>query len=441
MYDINNNENNNQMKSNENAYHPNFENTNATSEWKVYENQPQNQAQHQAYSGTFASSEFDFQPDAKKQKNKKSNKGKVAALILSCMVLSAGCGFGGTLLAQQLNPNSTQKLPVLTQSLVNTSNQDGAASSVAEVAAATAGTVVEITTESVTGNNFMQQYTTTGAGSGVIITADGYIITNHHVIEDARTIKVTLRNGTSYDAKLVGTDEQSDIAVIKIEETGLTPAVLGDSDTLTVGELAVAIGNPLGQLGGTVTDGIISALDREITVQGQTMHLLQTSAAINPGNSGGGLFNSKGELIGIVNAKTLEAGIEGLGFAIPINKAKEIATELIENGYVTGRVQLGVSLIEIQDEQTAMQYQVRDLGVYIAQVNANSDAYYGGLKAGDLIKKLNGKDVASNEDVKSVIDESSVGDVLTFVVSRNGKEQTVEITLTEYNSNANKFVS
>lgn len=425
------------MDPNENGYNPNREPEQPNpSQWETYESySPNSNPGYQSFQSAPAG---DFEAVPAK---KKSNKGKIAALILAGMILSAGCGFAGNLLVEKINPSSSEKLPVLTQSVVNTSNQDGNTSTVADVAAATASTVVEITTETVTRNQFMQQYTTTGAGSGVIITEDGYIITNHHVIDGASTIKVTLRSGESYDAKLVGSDAESDIAVVKIEKTGLTSAVLGDSDKLVVGELAVAIGNPLGQLGGSVTEGVISALDREITVEDQTMHLLQTSAAINPGNSGGGLFNSNGELIGIVNAKTSEAGIEGLGFAIPVNKAKEVATELMENGYVTGKVKLGVSLVEILSEDVARQYQVDELGVYIAQVNANSDAYYGGLRAGDLIKQLNGKDVSESDDVKSVVEESSVGDVLKFVVSRNGEEQTVEVTLTEYNSNANKFVS
>jgi serine protease Do len=192
-------------------------------------------------------------------------------------------------------------------------------------------------------------------------------------------IEVTLNNGDVYAASLIATDSKTDLAVIKIETTGLTAAILGDSDALVVGEDAIAIGNPLGELGGTVTNGIISALDREVTVEGQKMNLLQTNAAINPGNSGGGLFNAKGELIGIVSAKSSGTDIEGLGFAIPVNDVKEVVVQLIEKGYVAGRPALGVSVIDINSIQLAMQYGVSQYGVYIAEVLEDSAAEKAGL--------------------------------------------------------------
>lgn len=370
----------------------------------------------------------------------KSKKGRTLALILACMILSAGCGFAGSYAAQKYYSNEIDPSPaVITQSLVNTSDVNAEKGELSAVAASTKDSVVEITTRNVTTNTFLQQYVTEGAGSGVVITEDGYIITNHHVINGASEILVRLTNGEEYTAKLIGSDEESDIAVIKIEASGLSTAVIGDSDQLAVGETCVAIGNPLGELGGTVTEGIISALDREINIEGQDMTLLQTSAAINPGNSGGGLFNAKGELIGIVNAKTSSSGIEGLGFAIPINTAKDVAEELIENGYVTGKVQLGVQLLTISDEQTALQYRVSETGVYIAQVNANSDAYYGGLQVGDRIVSVNGKEITTADEVKEIVENSSVGDNLEFVVARGNKTQNLTVTLTEYNSNLSAF--
>lgn len=193
--------------------------------------------------------------------------------------------------------------------------------SVAEVVKNVADTVVEITTTNVVTDRFYGQYITSGAGSGVIISENGYIITNHHVIDGARTITVRLTDGSEFSAKLVGSDADTDIAVLKIQATGLSYAVMGSSASLVVGQEVVAIGNPLGSLGGTVTDGIISALDRTVVVDGHKMTLMQTNAAINPGNSGGGLFNRAGELIGIVNAKQADTGIEGLGFAVPIDVA------------------------------------------------------------------------------------------------------------------------
>lgn len=203
-------------------------------------------------------------------------------------------------------------------------------------------------------------------------------------------------------------------------------------DKLSVGDLAVAIGNPLGELGGTVTEGIISALDREITVENQPMTLLQTSAAINPGNSGGGLFNGKGELIGIVNAKTSASGIEGLGFAIPVNTAKPVIEDLIQKGYVTGRIKLGVSFIDIQDQTTAMRYRVNDLGTYVYQVNDGSDADKAGLLTGDLVEEIDGTKITFSSQIKEMMADYSVGDKMKIKVLRDGKEVTVTVTFTEY---------
>ena len=359
---------------------------------------------------------------------------KMIAIILAGMIVATGCGFGGSLLAQQLSGNSTSTPSVLKQSVVNTSDKENAGdgTSVSDIAAATENSVVEITTEVAQTNQFMQQYTASGAGSGVIVTSDGYIVTNNHVIDGASKITVRLKNGESYSATLVGTDETTDLAVIKIDEKDLQAVTLGDSDQLAVGDLAVAIGNPLGELGGTVTEGIISALDREITIENQTMTLLQTSAAINPGNSGGGLFNGKGELIGIVNAKTSASGIEGLGFAIPVNTAKPVIEDLIENGYVTGRIKLGVSFLDIQDQETAMRYRVNDLGTYVYQVNDGSDADKAGLLTGDLVKSIDGTEITSSSEIKSLMNDYSVGDQMNITVQRDNKEVTVTVTFTEY---------
>lgn len=218
------------------------------------------------------------------------------------------------------------------------------------------------------------------AGSGVILSADGYIVTNNHVVAGADSIAVRTRDGQSYTARLVGADSDTDLAVLKIEAGDLPPVVLGSSETLVVGETAVAIGNPLGELGGTVTSGIISALSREVTIDNQTMTLLQTNAAINPGNSGGGLFNSKGELIGVVNAKYAKEGVEGLGFAIPIDAAKPVIEQLISQGYVSGRVATGFTPIDLTDEAAAMRYRVSRTGVYVYQVTTSTD----GFQSGDL---------------------------------------------------------
>lgn len=294
-------------------------------------------------------------------------------------------------------------------------------------------TVVEITTEiASSGSNPFQQYVQQGAGSGVIMTSDGYIITNNHVIEGASTITVKTVDGSEYDAKLIGRDAQTDLAVIKIEANDLPAATFGNSNELKVGDIAIAIGNPLGSLGGTVTTGIISALNREITIENETMTLLQTDAAINPGNSGGGLFDEAGNLIGIVNAKQSSAGIEGLGFAIPISDAVEILDELVRNGTVTNRPALNVSLYDYTDTSLYGNSKYSD-GVYIVQIIDGGAADQAGLKVNDQIIRFNGKDVSSTSEVKKELRSLKIGDRVPITVVRDGKEIETEITLSSNN--------
>ena len=332
-----------------------------------------------SYSSGSYYSGYDEEPKKKGSGNTKV----IAAAMVCSIILSGAAGFGGGILASRFTESeSVQDTPSSSISssmapsspaeanTVNTTVSSGAMS-IAEIAAATANSVVEITTESVvTGGGFwVQQYVASGAGSGVILSEDGYIATNNHVIENATSVTVRLHNGESYEAQIIGADSEKDVALIKIDATGLTPAKIGDSDALVVGEDTVAVGNPLGQLGGTVTNGIVSALDREITIDGQTMNLLQTNAAINPGNSGGGLFNEKGELVGLVVAKSAGSDLEGLGFAIPINDVMEVVEQLKEFGYVTGKPYLGISLVDINTVQRAMQYGVNRAGVYVMEVD------------------------------------------------------------------------
>ena len=272
----------------------------------------------------------------------------------------------------------------------------------------------------------MGQYIASGAGSGVIVRADGYIITNSHVIAGAKDITVRLKNGESYAATLSGRDIRSDLAVLKIEATDLQPVTFGDSSSLTVGELAVVIGNPLGELGGTVTEGIISALDREIVVEGETMYLLQTSAAVNPGNSGGGLFNSRGQLVGLINAKSGGFNIEGLGFAIPVNTVQENMNQLIIHGYVTGRAALGVRLAEITDPEMAYYYQVDQPGVYILEAVEQN-----GLQNGDRIISIDGQVITETVQVRKILDQHEVGDRVILRIDRHNSELALPITLVE----------
>ena len=376
------------------------------------------------------------QPPAPREKPRRDRrKSAFAAVMAACMVFSLGCGFGGGYLASRLNSTASSSgapggQPVFYQSVSNNTNKGSL--SVAEVAAKAADSVVEINTETVSSSFYGGQRVSQSAGSGVILSADGYIVTNNHVVAGADSITVRTRDGKSYAANLVGTDPDTDLAVLKIEASGLTPAVLGSSDDLVVGETAVAIGNPLGELGGTVTSGIISALSREVTIDNQTMTLLQTNAAINPGNSGGGLFNSNGELVGVVNAKYAKEGVEGLGFAIPINTAKPVIEQLISQGYVSGRVDTGFTPIDLTDEATAMQYRVSRTGVYVYEVTTNTD----GFQSGDLLLSIDGKDIDSMSDYNAALQGRSVGDQLAVVVLRGNRQLPLTLTLRDANASA-----
>ena len=265
----------------------------------------------------------------------------------------------------------------------------------------------------------------------MIISEDGYIVTNNHVVEGANKITVRDKDGNEYAAELIGTDAKTDLAVIKVNANNLSAAVLGNSASLSVGDEAIAIGNPLGELGGTVTRGIISALDREINIDGQAMTLLQTDTAINKGNSGGGLFNSQGQLIGIVNAKSSGSSVEGLGFAIPIDTAKPVIESLITSGYVTGRPQLGVSMVNITDEMSAFQSGVDELGVYVAKVNRGSAAEEAGLEIKDRIISVEGKEISTSDEIAKIIDGKKVGDTIKIVVERDRKKVSLNATLKE----------
>ena len=376
------------------------------------------------------------QPQPQKPKS-----GVPAAAIIAISVvlaLMAGLfgGFGGAFVAGRLNKATGDGGTAVMYRSVTLKDENGdtvkTAMTVGQVADTAKDSVVEITTEAVATGSFMMQYVTQGAGSGVILTADGYIVTNNHVINGATSISVRTTDGKSYDAKIVGADEKSDLAVIKIDASGLTPAMFGDFSECKVGDTVVAIGNPLGELGGTVTDGIISALDRQITIDGNIMTLIQTNTAINPGNSGGGLFNTSGQLIGIVNAKSAGSDVEGLGFAIPVSAAQSVINDLIEHGYVTGRIDTGIEVIAINDFQTAMYYRVSEAGLYVYSVTNDSKAAQAGFKPGDLIKSIDGKAITTEEEYEELIDSHAVGDTLSVIVSRGGREHTFTLELTEY---------
>ncbi len=378
-----------------------------------------------------------YQPETPKKPGGMGPKG-IIALVIACAVLFTAVGFGGGWIwrhnmqgSQTASADSSatdeDSTPTSDELALRMAQTEEGALTTPEIVEKTADSVVEITTETVQTGTMLQQYISSGAGSGVIVTEDGYIITNHHVIENATSITVTLHNGESYPATLVGLDNQLDVALLKIEASGLTPASIGTSSDLLVGQTVVAIGNPLGQLGGTVTQGILSAKDRNITLDGETMTLLQTDAAVNPGNSGGGLFDAQGNLIGLVVAKSSGDDVEGLGFAIPIDNVVEVLDDLKEYGYVTGRVSLGVTLIDINTDQMAWMYRVSEMGTYIYSMTEGSAADEAGLQPGDRIISVNGTDIESIDDLKALLENVSVGDSLQFEISRSGQTMTLEV--------------
>ncbi|OLR56263.1 hypothetical protein BHK98_09415 [Hornefia porci] len=303
----------------------------------------------------------------------------------------------------------------------------------------TSDSVVSITTESMSTDAWAQNYVTKGAGSGVIIQSNGYIITCNHVIEGASKVTVTLKNKKTYTATVVGTDSDNDIAVLKIRATGLSAATYGNSSKLQVGDQVVAIGNPLGELSNTATTGIISALNRNLTIDGKKLNLLQTDASINPGNSGGALFNSSGNLVGIVVAKSSGSDVEGLGFAIPINKAAKIAKQIIKTGKSTssgssnssstsGDAAIGVTVTELSESE-AKSSGYDAAGVYISSVTS-AYARSAGLESGDRIAAVDGTSVSSLTALKSALKKHSPGDKAKITIVRDGKKHTVSVRLT-----------
>lgn len=320
-----------------------------------------------------------------------------------------------------------------------TSNESGdlvtsagqAYNSISEVYYAVADSVVEITTETVQTSLWMGQYVSTGAGSGVIIDKSGLIVTNHHVIDGASNVWVRLTDGSTYKATLIGYDKAADLAVIKISvsDKELLAAPLGCSNDLVVGEDVVAIGNPLGSLGGTLTTGIISATERNITIDGEDMVLLQTNAAINPGNSGGGLFNMAGQLIGVVNAKAGGDDVEGLGFAIPVDYAHKVMEDLINYGYVRGIVDHGLILLDVTEQNLPSAY--RKYGITSVGVVILDSQYSDELEFGDTVLSINNQSIDSSSDVDLIVKSFSIGDEITISVKRGKNVIDVKMTLQE----------
>ena len=382
-----------------------------------------------------------------KKNKKKGGAGKVIALLLACALVGGGAGVGGAYLYSQslAARNSTviyeEDRPQV-RTVVNTNN--GQPMTPEQLYAANLDSCVGITVNT-TVNIFGQTTTSAASGSGFVLTQDGYIATNYHVIESAVndssvTIQVSFANGDKYDAKLVGGEKDNDVAVLKIEATGLTRVTLGDSDKLVVGESVYAIGNPLGELTYSLTDGIVSALDRLITTgengDSTTLNVLQTNCAINPGNSGGPLFDSYGNVIGITTAKYTQSSsgvsAEGLGFALPINDVKDILTDLMEHGYVTGKPYLGIQVMNVSSE--AQRYGI-SAGAAVSSVAQGSCAEKAGLKANDIITAIDDTAIDSSSALTAALTTGyKAGDTATLTVIRDRQELKLTVTFDEKNA-------
>ena len=373
------------------------------------------------------------------EKPKKSRMaGKVVALALSCALVGGCLGVGGTVWAANGGGAGEPTSLLLgdhsrvNASAVMTANVDtGKQLSLSEVYTANVNSVVGIRADITTTNYWGYQTSGAATGSGFVLTADGYILTNYHVIEDANAVTVTTFDNTSYKAEIVGYDESNDIAVLKIDAKDLQPVVLGDSSALTVGETVAAIGNPLGELTFSLTHGVVSALDREITLSsGTTMTLIQTDAAINSGNSGGPLFNLYGEVVGITNAKfsssSSGASIDNIGFAIPINQVKNLVSSIMVNGYVV-KPYLGVSVTTVSAE--AQSYGVPQ-GAAVKVISKDSPAEAAGLKENDIITHVDGDEISSSSDLVNKIATYTPGDKVTLSVYRQGETQELAIHVT-----------
>lgn len=373
---------------------------------------------------------------------------RFACIALVCALLGGLCG--GAIAESRLNSRITaledsvnaepSETPVVSSSsapiAASSSGSSSDSLSWAEINEIASKQVVGVTTEVTYTNFFGQTSSSAVSGSGFVISDDGYILTNYHVIETAYqnnyAVNVITHDGTRYDATIVGIEASNDIAVLKIDATGLTPATLGNSDSLAVGDDVCAVGNPLGELEFTSTFGHVSALDRLITTEegGSAINMFQIDAAVNSGNSGGPVYNDQGQVVGVVNAKYSATGVEGIGFAIPANDAVSIANDLITKGYVTGKAYMGV---EIDTRYSSMYSQYYDMpvGAYVGGVTSGSCADKAGIEKGDIITKIDGEEITSYTDLKNAVSNHSAGDTVEVELYRAGESRTVSLTFDE----------
>lgn len=415
----------------------------------IQPNTPVNHEAEEPYEYVFSNGSTEPQfPQKKVEQGKTRGPKRILRVItvVLCIIMAFGSGFAGALCANSVakrdekTTTTGERSPfyefpeeILTQDPAAPSEKGSAGDevfSVSQVANAVLDTVV-VVNATVTTSSFWGESTGISTGSGVIITASGYIVTCHHVIDQATSITVTLNSGEEYEASLVGSDEASDIALLYVNESKVFPfAGLGNSGDLVLGEYVVAIGNPLGELHRTVTQGVVSGLNRNIlTSDGTVMTLLQTDAAVNSGNSGGGLFNLDGELIGIVNAKYAETGVEGLAFAIPVDWANEVLQDLMKYGYVQGIVDHGLTTVDINKDNyyKYASYGIKSYGVYVVE-----SEYCQELKNKDRIISVNGTEVSTTAQMNAIFKSCKVGDVVSILYSRDGNTYTTEMTLQEY---------
>ena len=375
------------------------------------------------------------QPPVQEMKPVKKNRMglKIAALALVCALLGGAVG-GGVVWAVGNGGSDTE---------VNVSSRPATAVAIktvdgknamtdAEVYAAGVNSVVSINVTGTNGTNFFgQPVKTASAGSVFVLTKDGFIVTNYHVVKNADTVKVTMYNGDEYDAKYVGGDEDYDIAVIKVEAADLQPVTLGDSDKLNVGDHVLAVGNPLGELTFSMSGGMVSSVNRAINVSGTPFNMIQTDASINPGNSGGPMFNQYGEVVGIVSAKYSSysnSSVEGLGFAIPINDVFAMIQDIMTNGYITNKPYLGITGGSMTEQMAAQyRYDIKE-GVFVYSVEEGKAAQKAGLQMGDVITKVDDHDIRTMEDLTAVKKQYAAGDTSTLTVYRGGQTITVELT-------------
>ena len=351
-------------------------------------------------------------------------------MLLACAVVGGAAGYGGAALSS--SGKTTIRQSNRTASEITVKQVSGQTlMSPAEVYASTVNSVVSINCSSVSTNIFGQSVQSASSGSGFIITQDGYIVTNHHVVSGASSVTVTLHDGREYPATVVGSDSDYDVAVLKINATDLPPVTLGNSSNVNVGDSVLAIGNPLGELTFSMSQGIVSCCDRAINVDGTPFNMIQVDASINPGNSGGPLMNLYGEVVGIVSAKYSsysDTTVEGLGFAIPIGDVQAIITDIMENGQVTDKPSFGITA-GTMTEQMAAQYQIEQKsGAFVYSVNKGGAGEKAGLRMGDVITKVDSTDIASMEDLTAAKKGHKAGDTVTVTYFRDGSSHTTSLT-------------